>query len=41
MVDVAIFVPEPALGMSAALIADLCWVAAVDAGRDPAEAIQV
>ena len=41
MVDVAIFVPEPAVGMSAALIADLCWVAAVDAGRDPAEAIQV
>ncbi len=41
MVDVAIFIPEPAVGMSAVLIADLCWVAAVEADRDPAEAIRV
>lgn len=41
MADVAIFVPEPAVGMSALLITELCWVAAVDAGRDPAEAIRV
>jgi transcriptional regulator GlxA family with amidase domain len=41
MADVAIFVPEPAVGMSAVLITELCWVAAVDAGRDPAEAIRV
>lgn len=41
MVDVAIFVPEPAVGMSAVLITELCWVAAVDAGRDPTEAVRV
>jgi transcriptional regulator GlxA family with amidase domain len=41
MIDIAIFVPEPAVGMSAVLITDLCWLAAVDAGRDPSEAVQV
>lgn len=41
MVDVVIFVPEPSVGMSAVMIADLCWVAAIEAGRDPAEAIRV
>lgn len=41
MADIAIFVPEPAVGMSATLITELCWVAAADAGRDPSEAIRV
>ncbi len=41
MADVVIFVPEPAVGMSAVLIADLCWVAATEAGRDPGKALRV
>ncbi|MCP4958289.1 MAG: helix-turn-helix domain-containing protein [Actinomycetia bacterium] len=41
MADVAIFVPEPSLAMSAVLITDLCWVAALYAERDPAHTIQV
>jgi len=41
MVDVTIFVPEPAVGMSAAMIADLCWVASTEAGKEPSEMVRV
>ncbi|MCP3934549.1 MAG: helix-turn-helix domain-containing protein [Actinomycetia bacterium] len=41
MIDVAILVPEPSVAMSAVLITDLCWVAALYAEQDPTDKIRV
>jgi transcriptional regulator GlxA family with amidase domain len=41
MADVAVLVPEPAVAMSAVLITDLCWTAALYAEQNPTDTIRV